>query len=76
MPLYEYRCDDCGHRFEILQTLGAGADGLACPQCTSPGLAKQFSTFAATTGGQSEMSEAGCDASSCGCGPFGCGSEN
>ncbi|MCP4662363.1 MAG: zinc ribbon domain-containing protein [bacterium] len=46
MPLYEYRCDDCGHQFEILQRMDEGADGLACPECGRERLGKQFSTFA------------------------------
>lgn len=48
MPLYEYRCEECDHRFEILQRLGVGADGLSCPSCGQERLAKQFSTFAAS----------------------------
>ena len=47
MPLYEYRCKECEHHFEILQRLGDGADGLNCPSCGEERLAKQFSTFAA-----------------------------
>lgn len=32
MPLYEYQCDSCGHRFEIIQKFSdAPAD--ACPRC-------------------------------------------
>jgi len=50
MPLYEYRCEECGHRFEILQRLGEGSEGLGCPQCGRERLAKQFSTFAASGG--------------------------
>ena len=53
MPLYEYRCPDCGHRFEILQRLGAGPDDVICPQCGRKKPDKQFSTFA------SSASEAG-----------------
>lgn len=57
MPIYEYRCEDCDHGFEILQRLGEGSDGLACPSCGTERLAKQFSTFAsavneASTGAQ------------------------
>ena len=29
MPLYEYRCDDCDHRFEVLQRLGGTGTGVA-----------------------------------------------
>jgi len=67
MPLYEYRCNDCDHRFEILQRMGEGADGLACPSCGKPRLEKQFSTFAASSGGAASSSSA----SACGAG--GCG---
>ncbi len=45
MPLYEYACTECGHRFEILQPMGAGKEGLQCPACASTSLSKQFSTF-------------------------------
>ena len=48
MPIYEYRCDECDHRFEILQRLGEGAGGLTCPSCGTPRLEKMFSTFAAS----------------------------
>jgi putative FmdB family regulatory protein len=32
MPLYEYECDNCGHRFEVIQKFSD--DPLtACPKC-------------------------------------------
>lgn len=49
MPLYEYQCADCRESFEVLQRLGEGAAGLQCPSCGGDDLAKQFSTFAAST---------------------------
>jgi putative FmdB family regulatory protein len=69
MPLYEYRCRDCGNQFEILQRLGEGGAGLSCTRCGAAALDKQFSTFA-TGGGSSSGFEAvaGCDASDCGAG--------
>ncbi len=51
MPLYEYRCAECGHRFEVLQRMGEGNDGLACPRCGARRPAKQLSTFAAGAAG-------------------------
>ncbi len=48
MPIYEYRCTECDHRFEILQRLGEGCEGLTCPGCNAPRLEKMFSTFAAS----------------------------
>lgn len=50
MPLYEYRCTECEHRFEILQRMGEGAEGLSCPECGKPRLEKQFSTFSGASG--------------------------
>lgn len=35
MPLYDYQCDQCGHRFEVRQ--GIREDPLTvCPQCGAP----------------------------------------
>lgn len=50
MPLYEYKCQDCGHRFEVLQRLGEGAEGQKCPGCNHHEVSRLFSTFAAATG--------------------------
>jgi putative FmdB family regulatory protein len=79
MPLYEYRCRDCGHRFEILQRLGEGAAGLICPHCTADALDKQFSTFAplaAAGANPGNIGDAGgdfsCGAGTC-CGGGACG---
>jgi putative FmdB family regulatory protein len=35
MPLYEYECDTCGHRFEVIQKF---SDALVseCPKCQGP----------------------------------------
>ena len=42
MPIYEYQCDACGYRFDILQK--AGDPVLTdCPQCTQPALRKLVS---------------------------------
>lgn len=32
MPLYEYQCDACGHRFEVIQKY-SDAPIMACPAC-------------------------------------------
>jgi len=62
MPIYEYRCAACDHRFEIIQRLGEGPEGLSCPGCGTPRLEKIFSTFAAaaTQGSMAEPASAGC----------------
>ena len=42
MPLYEYRCPDCGHKFEALQSFSA--DPLTdCPSCGGDNVSKLVS---------------------------------
>ena len=42
MPIYEYRCTDCGHRLEALQRL-ADQPLLGCPACGKESLTKLMS---------------------------------
>jgi len=42
MPIYEYRCGDCGHIFDALQKISD--DPLkSCPECNEPALKKLLS---------------------------------
>jgi putative FmdB family regulatory protein len=61
MPLYEYRCEKCGHRFELWQRLGAGKEGVQCPKCGADQVTRLLSTFAST----SSSAPCGASASSC-----------
>lgn len=47
MPLYEYRCRDCGKVFELLRPMSEADQNLECPGCHSSKIERQFSTFAA-----------------------------
>lgn len=49
MPLYEYQCQQCGHRFEALVTGSRKPE--ACPKCSSPEIEKQYSTFGMSSSG-------------------------
>jgi len=42
MPIYEYRCDSCGHELEVLQKM-SDAPLVACPECGEPALKKVLS---------------------------------
>tara|TARA_B100000768_G_C11037162_1_gene272627 strand:+ start:213 stop:455 length:243 start_codon:yes stop_codon:yes gene_type:complete len=42
MPLYEYRCDTCGHEFEALQKMSDEAL-VHCPACDEAALRKLVS---------------------------------
>ena len=53
MPIFEYRCDDCGTKFEKL-VRRLGGEEILCPSCGESKLTMQFSTFAAHSNGASE----------------------
>lgn len=42
MPIYEYRCEDCGHEMDTLQRLG-DEPLVDCPECGRPSLKKLIS---------------------------------
>ena len=42
MPIYEYRCDQCGHELEAIQKI-SDEPLRDCPQCKQPGLVKRIS---------------------------------
>ena len=73
MPLFEYRCESCGHCFEHLVRAGVAP---ACPKCQGEKLEKQLSVFAVNvpaSGGASFPADSPC--ASCGVpgGPAACG---
>ena len=49
MPIYEYACRSCEHRFEEL--VSSYGTLVACPECTSGEVEKLLSTFSARTAG-------------------------
>lgn len=68
MPLYEYRCEGCGNKFEKLVRGGAA---VACPTCGSAELEQQYSTFSAKMGGSSASPQPCAPMPSGGCGMCG-----
>src|SRR3954465_4646856 len=76
MPIYEYACRDCDHRFEELVS-SSGTTIIACPECTSDDVQKLFSTFSAkfVGGDMPRMSGGGggCCGGGCGWGGHGPG---
>jgi putative FmdB family regulatory protein len=44
MPIYEYRCRDCGAVFERI--VSVSAESPICAQCSGSSVEKLFSTFA------------------------------
>jgi putative FmdB family regulatory protein len=55
MPIFEYACRACRHRFEAL-VLRPDQEAAACPECRSGDLEKLISTFAADSDGTRRQS--------------------
>lgn len=72
MPIFEYVCRECQHRFE---SIVIGSQKAACPKCESRKLDQQISRFA-VNGGEKTSAFAGNGGGPCGtCGdPRGPGS--
>jgi putative FmdB family regulatory protein len=63
MPIYEYRCAECGERFELFLRSTAKQAGPTCPKCGSTEVRKAISLFG--VGG----TDAGTKASAASCSP-------
>jgi putative FmdB family regulatory protein len=50
MPIYEYKCQECGNQFEFL-VLPPAKDASACPSCKSDKLERMISRFAVSSKG-------------------------
>ncbi len=49
MPIYEYRCEDCGARFEEFTASARDADRQICRFCRSDRVTRLLSAFAVHT---------------------------
>ena len=58
MPIFEYQCEQCGHKFEKLVPRAESA--AVCPSCQSERTKKLLSMFASSSG------SSGSPAPSCG----------
>lgn len=45
MPIYQYRCEECGHELEALQKM-SDPKLVDCPACSAPALKKQVTAAA------------------------------
>ena len=56
MPIYEYRCEECGKRSSTLLASYSSADP-ACPHCGKRALKRLVSTFATVSSGDGGESD-------------------
>ncbi len=65
MPLFEYRCEDCSKKFEILHKSSVTEKDIMCPSCGSVHNKKLLSAFSATGVSSASDSFGGCADGSC-----------
>jgi len=63
MPIYEYICLDCGHKFELLRPMKDADAPAGCVECQSEHISRLLALFNAQSGGRAI---AGSSAPSCG----------
>lgn len=63
MPIFEYVCQQCEDRFELLVN---SSTKIACPRCDSAQVTKQFSVFAVGKAGGAPAPRAPAGCGSCG----------
>ena len=67
MPIYEYKCESCGHEYEQLRRMSDADLNLECPDCRSEHVRRLLSSFAAHGGGGgASMDAMGCGKPQCG----------
>lgn len=45
MPIYEYQCLKCSHRFEMIHGVGEKERKVVCPQCKDSHIQRILSSF-------------------------------
>jgi putative FmdB family regulatory protein len=58
MPIFEYKCQDCGTKFEKLVRRSSDTAELECPSCGKQRLEQEHSTFAAHANGSPKSAPA------------------
>ena len=65
MPIFEYKCNDCSKKFEVLHKSSINLEEVICPECHSQNHKKLFSSFSASTDSSSFESGSSCQDGSC-----------
>ena len=74
MPIYEYRCESCAEKFEVLTGFAERDTAQVCPACESTKTRVLVSSFAFASGESSSMSDFASESGGGGCCGGGCGS--
>jgi len=69
MPIYEFRCQDCGHVFELVSIKKGDSIEMKCPKCDCPEIERIMSRVNIASGGgrsrQPIVSNRSCPSGTC-----------
>ncbi len=65
MPIFEYRCENCGSKYDVLHKSSVNQEEVTCPKCNSTKSKKLLSTFSASIDGSSSYSSSNCASGNC-----------
>jgi len=65
MPVFEYRCNNCDTKFEVLHKSHKDEDKIYCPECNSVDNKKLFSAFSHSFSGTISSGSGSCADGSC-----------
>lgn len=65
MPIYEYICKECGHRFEALRSMKDADSPIACTECHSEQTRRALSLCYSQSGGHALAGSTGGGCGSC-----------
>jgi putative FmdB family regulatory protein len=67
MPIYEFRCKDCGKKFEVKLSVSKAGEKQGCPICKSSNTIRSFSTVSVVNSNASNSgSFSSCPTGTCG----------
>ena len=65
MPIFTYRCKDCGAKFDLLVGVVAEQEEMKCKKCSSKNIEKTFATFGVGSSSSSSSSSSSCPTGTC-----------
>jgi putative FmdB family regulatory protein len=65
MPIFEYKCQDCNAKFEVLHKSASNPEKVVCPECDSENYKKLLSSFSSPVSAGVDFAPS-CSNGSCG----------
>jgi putative FmdB family regulatory protein len=65
MPIFDFECRKCGHKFDLIVS-NADKDKATCPQCGAANLKQLLSSFSTSKFGKTPDACAGCSSAGSG----------